>query len=104
MRSMVSWRPTVFLTMLGVCVSASAFGESGSTLLLVKQGQPNCTVVVPKDPDIWTAKASEWLVEYIDKASGAKLSVVSEDEAPTGTLISVGHTKLAEKAGIDISD
>lgn len=104
MRSIVPWRPTVFLTLLGVCYSASAFGQSGSTLLLVKQGQPNCTVVVPRDDRIWTTKASEWLVEYIQKATGAKLSIVSEDQAPSGSLISVGHTKLAEKAGIDVSD
>ena len=72
---------------------------------LVKDGQAMATVVIPEEANYWTTMASKWLVEYVHKATRAKLNVVTEDlQMPEGTLISVGHTKIAEKAGIDISD
>jgi hypothetical protein len=85
------------------CQGALAELGSGS-LPLVKEGRPLATIVVPKEADEWTSKAAQWLAEYVRKASGAELSIVGEDQAPSGTLISVGHTKLAERAGIDVSE
>ena len=100
--------------------------ESKGELALVKDGRAVSTIVVPrisnlqvteiiqqdpdnplqypKDADAWTTQAARWLQEYIRKATGAELRIVSENELPTGTIISVGHTRLAAKAGIDASD
>ena len=92
------------LLFAAVIFPASTSAVSASSLTLVKDGQPACSIVVPKAADEWTSKAAHWLQEYVRKASGAELTIVSEDQAPSGTLISIGHTKLAEKAGIDVSD
>src|SRR2546425_7169516 len=73
-------------------------------LELVQDGQSTCTIVVPNAADPWTAKAAHWLQEYIRMVSGAELRVASEDQAPAGTLISVGHTLHAKRAGIDVRD
>lgn len=72
-------------------------------IYVVKDGQPVATIVKPKDAPQWTNQAVAWLNEYVEKVSGTKLEVVTEDSAPEGTLISVGHTKMAAHAGIDAS-
>ena len=69
---------------------------------LVTQGRAASTIVIPVKPGPWTDQAARWLQEYVHKASGAKLKIVTEGTAvPTGALISVGHTKMAAIAGID---
>ena len=71
-------------------------------LELVKEGQPVSAIIVADNAPKWTIQAVTWLNEYLDKVSGATLTVVVEgDEIPDGTLISVGHTQMAADAGID---
>ena len=72
-----------------------------SKLSLVKAGRSACTIVVPDDAPMWTKTAAAWLQEYVEKISGAQLPIATEGNAPTGTLISVGHTALAREAGVD---
>lgn len=95
---------SVLIVMVLTHGSGSAIAESSSSLLLVENGQPACTIVIPNERDEWTSKAANWLQEYVRKASGAELMIVRESQAPAGTLISVGHTKLAREADIDVSD
>jgi len=71
-------------------------------LSLVRNGRAVATIVVPANPDKWTSQAAAWLQEYVQKASGARLPIVTEENAPSGTLISVGHTRMAAKAGVEI--
>jgi len=73
-------------------------------LEIVKDGRPQAAIVIPQDAAIYRKWAAGWLQEYVEKATGAKLEIVSETEAPAGTLISVGHTKLSEEAGIRTDD
>jgi len=73
-------------------------------LMLVRNGRPLCTIVVPKDAPYWTRTAAQWLQEYIRKSSGAELKILPEQPRPAGTLISVGHTRLAAEAGITADD
>ena len=88
------------MLVLGSCLLGEA---AAGQIDLVKDGRAVATIVKPSSAPKWTNKAAEWLREYVDKVSGAALEVVTEEEAPSGTLISVGHTKLAAKAGIDDS-
>ena len=79
-----------------------AIGEvNGSdSLFLVRQGKAEATIVIPDDADSWTRMAAGWVLQYVEKASGARLAILPESKAPSGNLISVGHTQLANKAGI----
>ena len=86
---------------LVLAVSFAAHAHGGQ-LSIVIDGRAVSTIVVPKDAGSWTNKAAQWLQEYIRKASGAELKIMPEDKAPSGTLISVGHTEIAAKAGVDI--
>lgn len=90
----------VMTILLSICTMAGA--EEEGKLYLVKNGQAVATVVIPEDADKWNMKAVEWLNEYMEKATGVKFDVLTEEKAASGTLISVGHTQLAEKAGIDV--
>lgn len=75
-----------------------------NSLHCIRDGQAVSTIVIPKDTVKWTKTAAQWLQDYIHKVSGVELEIVSEDKAPTGTLISVGHTRLAKRAGISTDD
>lgn len=75
--------------------------ESGE-LWLVNAGKPAATIVIPEHSEHWTTQASEWLVEYVQKSTGATLAVRRENEGiPSGTVVSVGPTQLAAKTGVD---
>ena len=73
-------------------------------LYLVKDSTSVCTIVIPRHPDHWTIIAAQWLSDYIQRASGAQLRLVSEDAAASGTLISLGDTDMARRAGIGVDD
>ncbi len=78
-------------------------GESDQ-LLLVVDGRPASTIVVADDADWWQRMAAGWLQTYVERATGARLPLANESEAVGGTLISVGHTRLAASAGISTND
>lgn len=90
-------------TLIGLVVCTEAKGQAKTgELWLVEHGKPAATIVIPENPSYWTTKASQWLVEYARKASGAELEVLSEAEGhPAGTIVSVGPTKLASESGVD---
>lgn len=69
-------------------------------LVLVEGGSPASTIVVADDADWWHRMAANWLQDYVQRATGATLSIVRERDAPGGTLICVGHTKRTREAGI----
>ena len=74
--------------------------QSASALDIVKDGRPRATIVVADDAGRWQKWAAGWLQGYVRKSTGAVLTIVSESESPSGNLISVGRTRLSEKAGI----
>ncbi len=74
--------------------------ESVESLMMVGDDGAAATIVTPDDADSWTLMAAGWLRDYVEKVTGAKLSIVVESKAPPGTIICVGHTKLAAEAGV----
>ena len=78
--------------------------QRNDALKLVADGRPLSTIVIADDADWWQRMAAGWLQEYVEKATGAKLPMMKENDSPDGTLISVGHTKLAHDAGITTDD
>jgi hypothetical protein len=85
------------------------------SLTIVDSGQPRATIVVSAenaaaviDGDtnnvaaVKVAIAVKDLQEYIEKMSGAKLDVASEEDNPEGSLILVGKSKLTDAKRIDV--
>jgi len=79
-------------------------GASAHGLDIVKDGKPSCTIVVPDDKPRWDTVAAGWVQGYVQEATGARLPIVSEKDAPAGTIISIGRTKMAKAAGITTDD
>jgi hypothetical protein len=94
---------SIITAMILLASSLAAQADDGR-LYLVKDGRPVSTIVKPDDAPPWTNQAVEWLNEYVRKTSGATLPVVTEDKAPQGTLISIGHTDMAKEAGVSAED
>ena len=77
---------------------------AGGELAIVRDGKAVATLVIADKPTHWERVAAGWVRSYVNKSSGATLSVVAGSEAPAGMLVSVGHTALARKAGIRTDD
>jgi hypothetical protein len=90
------------LVLANVCLADDS-AKPTLGLTLVEGGQARALIVTPDNPGAWTQKAAQWLQEYLRKATGATLRIVTEESVGGGTFISVGHTKLAADAGIDNS-
>ena len=85
----------------GLNLSSASARECGEArLVLVKDGVATSTIVVADDADWWQRQAAKWVQDYVARATGAKLPIVPESKAGNGTMISVGHTKLAKKARV----
>ena len=70
---------------------------------IVKDGQAACTIAVPDKPTPAVEVAADELVRFVSKATGVKLPVARESDlrdASAGTVISIGPTRLAKKAGL----
>ncbi|MBN1554654.1 MAG: DUF4838 domain-containing protein [Phycisphaerae bacterium] len=69
---------------------------------IVRNGAPRAAIVVPDDAFPIVQFAAEELRHHIEKATGAKLEIVSESKKPENCkgLIYIGKCKATEKAGL----
>ena len=79
--------------------AVSVFAAEGVTIEVCGR----VPVVVPADRLLAEKTAANELVDYVAKVTGEKLSVVTEDKAPSGPAIHLGATAFARKAipGLD---
>jgi hypothetical protein len=91
----VSWVLMLMLAMVPVVQAAD--------LVLVEQGQPKACLVLSAQPTEAAQRAAADLTTYLEKMSGARLSIVSEPQAvPAGLLpVAVGAGNLAGAQGCD---
>src|SRR5882672_7646817 len=87
-----------FLLIITFCLF-SMTGELTS-LELISNGKPVSTIVVPDKATDLEQEAARKLSDYLKRSSGAELPIVIESQKPSGTLVSVGKTRLAMTAGI----
>jgi len=80
---------------------------SGKVLLLARDSQPLAVLVIP-DNDTAIQEAATVLQVMLEKISGAKFPIIAESALDSShqnqTLISLGATGLAEKAGVSATD
>jgi len=80
---------------------------SGKVLLLARDSQPLAALVIPNDNKT-IQEVAVVLQRILEKISGAKIPIVVENTLDASsqhqTLVSLGATELAQKAGINAAD
>ena len=72
---------------------------------LVRGGKARATIALAEDASFFQRGAARYLRDYLQEATRCRLSIVVEGDVPAdGTIISVGHTQLAQAAGITAAD
>lgn len=98
---------TTIQTMIMLIILALPYHANtaaAQTISLVENGQPKATIVIPVHRDKWTDLAAEWLQDYVTRATGATLPIVTEGQPSSGAIISIGHTDLSKRADITEED
>ncbi|MBT7299763.1 MAG: DUF4838 domain-containing protein [Victivallales bacterium] len=86
---------------VGLLLMEASTGHAAD-LVLVNAGQPRAVVVTADVPSPVATFAVEELVAAVEKATGARLGIAKESEAPkAGVRVYVGATQAARKAGLD---
>jgi len=93
-----SVKMTIFILMIMSMVTC----KSANGFVVCQDGQAKAVIVVAKGCDAKTQSAANDLQAILEKMSGAKLSIVTDDTSPDGNLILVGKNKLTDQLGIKI--
>ncbi|MBR5528913.1 MAG: DUF4838 domain-containing protein [Oscillospiraceae bacterium] len=83
----------------------TSYNQSQKTALssvdFLKDGKSDYVIVIPDEADEYETVGAEDLQLFVEKASGAKLEIVAEKDAPKdGKCIYIGAVKAADEAGI----
>ena len=77
-------------------LSTPTICAAGATLRLVQDGKPIYAVAVPDGKEAVAMSAATMLADTVAKASGARLAIVRETEAPAGPKAFIGETLAAD--------
>jgi len=96
---------TRFLKGAGILLALSSNILFAAPLSLVREGKPQCAIVMPDDPSKTEQVAADELATYIGKSTGAVVESVKEGRLPSLSprplhLIVVGKCRLAFDAGL----
>jgi len=77
-------------------LAALAMSRCGSAapVVLVEEGKPRATIVVPAEASPTVRRAADEVRGYLEKMSGARVPIAAEREAVDGMRIDVGLTEL----------
>ncbi len=96
------WQSVAMVVLCVVCSLTAIGGVSAGELVLVQQGRPQATIVISAQANDKVKLAAEELQTYIEKMSGAKLPIVTDEQNPTGPLVLVGPSRTAANMGVSI--
>ncbi len=76
--------------------SANGDEAAGGKLTLVSEGQPAATIILAASPADNARVAAGELQNYIEKITGARLPIKTDDDRTDGILILVGRSRLTD--------
>ncbi|NQV27247.1 MAG: DUF4838 domain-containing protein [Rhodopirellula sp.] len=91
---------SLLLILVFTLTGTDSFAES----LLVDNAKPVAEIVIAEHPQRTTRLAAHELQTYVEKISGARLSIVTEPSGKVPVRIFVGQSSHTEKLGITASD
>src|ERR1041385_1284447 len=93
--------PAILVSLVTVTRAADVPGAGGS-FYLVRDGRPAASIVTSASPSPNAKAAAAELRKYLEKMTGASLSLATDDAPPPGPLVLVGPSKLtAALPGLD---
>ncbi len=87
---------SIFLTILSVLGAHSRASER----FLIQDGQPKAEIIIAEKTPRTTRLAAQELQTYVEKISGARLSVVTEPSGNVPVSVFVGRSSYTDKLGI----
>ena len=101
---LIRYMTAIGFSILSICTEMKAID-------IIKDGKAAATIVLPvftdkqrETDERWTKIAANWFVDYLKRSTGADIKIVREGTPVEGNIISIGHTKMAEDAGIKIEN
>src|SRR5689334_13546890 len=88
----ISWLPAAGLLLISAPERSSA-----GDFRLVENSTPRATIVVAEQASENARIAANEFQSCIEKISGARLPVISDNETPRGSLVLIGSSKLTER-------
>lgn len=89
------------IRLLSVCLVLSlSTGARAGSLVLVRGGQPNATIVLAAEPTPAAGFAAAELQDHVHRITGARLPVVPDTETVTGRRILIGDSAATRKLGL----
>ncbi len=95
---------TMGTLLAGIIVLALGAGTAGAQVVLVQDGQPQATIVLPQEASDTLKLAAEELQTHIQLIAGAQLPVVEEGQTTEGALILVGPTQMTSDMDLPLTD
>ncbi|MCA9072712.1 MAG: DUF4838 domain-containing protein, partial [Planctomycetaceae bacterium] len=90
----------VVLSVLSLIVLSGPVLAKDTKTFLVESGQPQAEIVITENPPRTTRLAAQELQTYVEKISGAKLSIVTQPNDQVPMQIFVGQSPFTKKLGI----
>jgi hypothetical protein len=107
MRTVAALTKIAWIVLIAAGCSASGVKAGPSAtegaLALVRDGQARAIIVTAAKPSENARIAAAELQKYIEKITGARLTIATDENPPAGTLILVGRSSLTDRiAGLEI--
>ena len=92
------------LALLSGCQPKKVAQEATNAMTLVKEGKPQATIIIAKEPSKTTLFAVKELNEHLELVTGAKLPVVDDATEVKGPRVLVGESDATRALGINTAD
>jgi len=86
-----------FLAVVFAAAFTCSCASRKGTLVLVRDGEPQASIVIAAEASENARVAAEELQHYVEKISGARLPILTDDAPVEGTVVLVGRSRLTER-------
>ena len=95
---------TIFIGITALCITGCflIFSCGSRGISIVKNGKPKAVISVPGDASKQVIDAANLLSEYIEKSTGAKLTVETDISDEKNVTIHVGEDDYAKNLNLDL--
>lgn len=97
----MSFRSSVIYVLMFLFSAAACKSSVNAAALIVENGEANASILIAERPPRMTKLAARELQTYIEKISGARLEIVTEQTGKLPVTIYVGQSSAARRVGVN---